>query len=336
MDPHRPLSFAHTTSLLSTGRTYHFVDQLPHNYHPNRNPTLLCVHGFPDLWYGWRNQIGPWVRNGYRVVAPDMLGYGGTDKPFDPAEYSTKKLCADLAALLDLLAIKQAILVGHDWGSYTVGRFALWYPDRLLALVILSVPYTPPSPHYMPIEKVAQVAPNLGYQVYFASQESTNDISKNLKTFLSLMFRTPKTAINFTPLGYLERLVKELPPIEDNKTVLTDDELDYYYQQLGRGMNGPLNYYRTFLHRHEEEFEAKLPAKLHPDLPVLYIWGTKDPSVTQSVISKSHKFIAKLQDVAVEGRGHWLMVEAKDEVTCIISEWLHGLVSSPIKREGKL
>ncbi|KAG5648812.1 hypothetical protein DXG03_000161 [Asterophora parasitica] len=59
--------------------------------------------------YGWRNQIRPWVRKGYRVVVPDMLGYGETDKPEDPSEYSTKKLCGDLAALLDLLGIRRAV-----------------------------------------------------------------------------------------------------------------------------------------------------------------------------------------------------------------------------------
>ena len=74
-----------------------------------RTPTLLCIHGFPDLWYGWRYQIGPWVSRGYRVIAPDMLGYGGSSKPQDAVEYTTKRLCADLAALLDLVDIGKAV-----------------------------------------------------------------------------------------------------------------------------------------------------------------------------------------------------------------------------------
>ncbi len=61
--------------------------------------------------YGWRYQIGPWVRAGYRVVVPDMLGYGGTDKPLAVEEYSTKKLCADLAALLDVVGVWKAVSV---------------------------------------------------------------------------------------------------------------------------------------------------------------------------------------------------------------------------------
>jgi soluble epoxide hydrolase / lipid-phosphate phosphatase len=65
-----------------------------------------------------------------------MLGYGGTDKPTNAEDYSTKKLCADLAALLDFLDIERAVVIGHDWGSFTASRFALWYPHRLLALVM--------------------------------------------------------------------------------------------------------------------------------------------------------------------------------------------------------
>jgi soluble epoxide hydrolase/lipid-phosphate phosphatase len=118
MDPKNPSSFNHRIELLSTGRTYHFVDQLPDNYDPNTTPTLLCVHGFPDLWYGWRFQIGPWLRAGNRVVVPDMLGYGNTDMPLDSKEYSTKRLAGDLAALLDLLGIQKAVREGRDAGSH--------------------------------------------------------------------------------------------------------------------------------------------------------------------------------------------------------------------------
>ena len=107
------------------------------------------------MWfrYGWRYQMGPWVRQGYRVIVPDMLGYGGTQKPIEASDYSAKKICADLAALLDLLEIKSAVcmkevvrndsmlifsqvVIGHDWGSFIAGRFALWHPNRILALAM--------------------------------------------------------------------------------------------------------------------------------------------------------------------------------------------------------
>ncbi|EDR12290.1 epoxide hydrolase [Laccaria bicolor S238N-H82] len=314
MDTQDPDSFNHRSEKLSTGRIYHFIDQQPEGYDPRRHATLLCVHGFPDFWYGWRYQIGPWVRRGYRVVVPDMLGYGGSDKPENPSEYSAKKLCADLAALLDILDVSQAVLIGHDWGSHIVGRFALWHPERLLALVMMSVPYTPPSRVYLPVEEVAQRAPNLGYQVYFANPKSSSEIDANLKQFIRVLFRPPESSLNFTGLGLLEKYVQELE---------NHEERAYYVDVLGKGMNGPLNYYRTAKFRHDEELG--LQPNLRADLPFLFMWGTMDPTAVPSVMTKSKKFISRYQDVALEGRGHWIMVEAKAEVTEKIAEWLEKL-----------
>jgi soluble epoxide hydrolase/lipid-phosphate phosphatase len=84
--------------------------------------------------FGWRNQIPAWVHAGYRVIAPDMLGYGSTDKPADVSAYTTKNLSHDLAAILDLVGVERAVVIGHDWGSFLASRFALWYPNRLLGL----------------------------------------------------------------------------------------------------------------------------------------------------------------------------------------------------------
>ncbi|KAG6861576.1 hypothetical protein C0995_014872 [Termitomyces sp. Mi166 len=286
--------------------------------------------------YGWRYQIGPWVRKGYRVVVPDMLGYGGTDKPQDPSDYSTRRLCADLAALLDLLAVQRAVVIGHDWGAFTAGRFALWHPDRLLSLIMLSVPYTPPSQMYMPIEEVVKLAPNLAYQAYFADPASTSPIEND----------APEPQDNHTRRGGLLELVRDTK-VHKGPSVLNDkvrgslatntsclthgpQEFQIYLDVLSKGgMNGPLNYYRTSKHRYEEEKRAGLPTNLSPHLPVLFMWGTADPTTASSVIHKSRKFISRLQDVAFEGRGHWLMVEAKDQITDRVLSWLQDLTSQP-------
>ncbi|THV08242.1 epoxide hydrolase [Dendrothele bispora CBS 962.96] len=324
-----PASFNHRVAQLSTGRTYHFVDQLPENYKPRRTPTLLCVHGFPDCWY----QIGPWTRKGFRVVVPNMLGYGDTDRPQHPSEYSTKKLCADLAALLDFVGVQRAVVIGHDWGAFTAGRFALWHPDRLHALVILSVPYTPPTPQYMPVEKVAKLAPDLAYQAYFASAQSSKDLDAHLLQFLRMSFQKPHSTKSFSPNQLLsgpEEILTKLK-IQDSDIILGPKELAYYQQVLQKGMNEPLNYYRTARYRYEEERDASLPSKLREDLPVLFLYGTRDTTCTNAVISKSHKFISRLQTIALEGRGHWVMVEAKDEVTEMIAAWLEELMTRPPK-----
>ncbi|THH19891.1 hypothetical protein EW146_g1339 [Bondarzewia mesenterica] len=215
-------------------------------------PTIVCVHGFPDLWYGWRYQIGPWVKRGYRVIAPDMLGYGGTEKPAAAEEYSMKKLCDDLAALLDLVGVQRVILIGHDWGSYTAGRFALWHPGRLLALAMLSVPYVPPTPEYISLEEIVKRVPNFGYQLYFANDESTSEIESNLDRFLRLMYGRVRPSKPFVQVGNLrEYLLEGEEGTPTKKVHVSDEELGYYVSKL-KSMQGPLSYYRTTKVRYEE------------------------------------------------------------------------------------
>ena len=84
--------------------------------------------------YGWRYQIGPWVRRGYRVVVPDMLGYGGTQKPIEASDYSPKKICADLAALLDLLEIKSAVRATYERNGSMI-LHANIFPRYLLDMI---------------------------------------------------------------------------------------------------------------------------------------------------------------------------------------------------------
>lgn len=331
MDPANPHSFNHRTEALPTGRTYHFVDQLPENYDPKRHPTLLCLHGFPDSWYGWRYQIKPWVQRGSRVVVPDMLGYGGSSKPRAAEEYSTKKLCADLAALLDVLGVQKAVVIGHDWGSYVAGRFALWQPDRLLALVMLSVAYTPPSEVYLPLTEVVKRAPNFGYQLYFADERSSEETTAHIEKFIGLVFngltaeKASSSNVDFTPEGAMHRILTDPQVPTEIPDLLNEQERQFYINELGKGMHGALNYYRTSYHRHIEEEAANLSAMLRSNLPYLFIWGTKDPTAVPFVINKARKFIKNYRDIAIEGKGHWLMVEARDEVTAHIANWVDEL-----------
>ncbi|KAH9967037.1 Alpha/Beta hydrolase protein [Lactifluus volemus] len=295
MNPADPCSFNHRTEQLSTGRTYHFVDEKPANCPDSPSSrTILCIHGFPDIWYGWRYQIGPWVEAGYRVVVPDMLGYGGTDKPLAVEEYSTRKLCADLAALLDVIGVSKAVVIGHDWGSHIAGRFALWHPDRLLALGLFSVPFTSPSERYMSLEDIVKMIPNYAYQLYFANPESTKEIEANLERFLRLVYG----------IGGDRSLTRMHP--------LTEDELKYVASQM-RSMNGPLSYYRRTKLKFEEE-KGRLPSQLPAELPVLHIWGDRDPSGTPEMLGKMREAIAKLKEIKLGNMGHWIMVEASEQV----------------------
>lgn len=325
MNPTDPQSFNHRTAQISTGRFYHFIDQIPTNYYTDTRPPLICLHGFPDSWFGWRHQIGPWCRQGFRVIVPDMLGYGETDTPHDSSAYSTKNICNDISALLDFLAIPKAVVIGHDWGSYIAGRFALWHPDRLIALVMFSVPYVPPMKRHMPVEEMARKYPSYGYQIYFASESSTSEIEANLVLFLGVVYRPSEKALPWNKLGDLHALFTNKRIDVTDGCLLNERELQFYVSQFQRGMRGPLSYYRTTKTRFEEEKEAQLPAHLPPNLPVLFMYGTRDASCPPPAVRNAHKFISRLNTVALEDVGHWVMLEAQDRITLEVLEFLSSV-----------
>src|SRR5215471_19181288 len=105
-------------------------------------PVLLC-HGFPELWYSWRHQLRALAEAGYHAVAPDMRGYGQTDRPEAIDQYTLLHLVGDVVGVLDALGAPTAVVVGHDWGAPVAWHAALLRPDRFRAVIGLSVPYRP-------------------------------------------------------------------------------------------------------------------------------------------------------------------------------------------------
>ena len=115
-------------------------------------PVILLLHGFPDLWYSWRHQLLSLSSLGYRCVAPDLRGYGDTDAPPSAASYTVFHIVGDLVGLLDSMGVDQVYLVGHDWGAIIAWTFCQLRPDRIKALVNMSVAYRPRNPNVKPVE----------------------------------------------------------------------------------------------------------------------------------------------------------------------------------------
>jgi len=250
--------------------------------------------------------------------------------PLEASAYSTKRLCDDLAALLDHLGVQKAVVMGHDWGSWVAGRFALWHPERLLALALLSIPYSPPTTQHVSVLDMVQSYPNFGYQVFFASEQSAVEIEAHLSRFFRLVFMTPTDRAKFGFLG-LGELQKRLISEEEPDAILFDnEEFDYYISNFKRGMIGPLSYYRTTKVRFEEERDAALPSKLPANLPVLTLYGTKDRTCSPVALEKSQKFVDQLQMVSLPDIGHWIMLEAPQAVTEELLKWLKTALKSNI------
>jgi pimeloyl-ACP methyl ester carboxylesterase len=105
-----------------------------------RGPLIVMIHGFPDFWYTWRDQMAALSRR-YRVVAIDQRGYNLSDKPPGVASYDITTLASDVAAVIRDVGEDEAVVVGHDWGGAVAWTFAMLYPDRTRRLVILNTPH---------------------------------------------------------------------------------------------------------------------------------------------------------------------------------------------------
>ncbi|EXC61613.1 Epoxide hydrolase 2 [Morus notabilis] len=115
-------------------------------------PAIIFLHGFPELWYSWRHQMISLSSLGYRCIAPDLRGYGETDAPPSPESYTVFHIVGDLVGLLDHLGLDQIFVVGHDWGAVIAWYLCLFRPDRVKALVNMSVAFSPRHPTRKPIE----------------------------------------------------------------------------------------------------------------------------------------------------------------------------------------
>jgi non-specific protein-tyrosine kinase len=104
-------------------------------------PAVVFSHGFPDLAYGWRDQLPAVAAAGFRAIAPDQRGYGGSSRPEAITDYDIFHLTGDLVGLLDRLDIERAVFVGHDWGGFVVWQMPLLHPDRVAGVVGLNTPF---------------------------------------------------------------------------------------------------------------------------------------------------------------------------------------------------
>ncbi|MBD3647981.1 MAG: alpha/beta hydrolase, partial [Pseudomonadales bacterium] len=149
-------------------------------------PLVLLLHGFPESWYSWRHQFEPLASAGYHAVAPDMRGYGKSDKPGDVSAYNQVEVVNDIIGLIPALGYETAIVIGHDWGAPTAWMSALLHPERVTAVGALSVPFTPRGDR-PPLAIIKEVYKDrFFYQLYFqesgvAEAELERDVALSLR-----------------------------------------------------------------------------------------------------------------------------------------------------------
>jgi soluble epoxide hydrolase/lipid-phosphate phosphatase len=237
----KPLSVAEARSLYKettlNGQKYSYILSEPKDR--KLLNTIFLIHGFPDISYGWRNQIPFLTSLGLRVVVPDMLGYGGSSTSSDPKFMTYKRAADDIAALAKELGLSRIILGGHDWGGATVYRVALFYPELVSAVFSVCTPFGAPGPKYKDMAEM----PNFKYQIQFRGEELVEKIVgvEKIRQCLNAMYggRTKDKELGFAvEHGVYLDMISEC----GHTPLMSKEDLDFYVERFSRnGMQGPTN-----------------------------------------------------------------------------------------------
>ena len=288
------------------------------------NPTVVLSHGFPELAYSWRHQMSPLAEAGFHVIAPDQRGYGHSSTPTEITAYGIGNLTGDLLALLDHFGKDDAVFVGHDWGALIVWDLARLHPERVRAVVGVSVPFVqwPAAPTQL---MKMMYGDRFFYILYFqqpgvAEDELGADAYDSLAKVMwgasGVRFAQRNTSAEMPPMegtGFLTMMSAAPPrPLPGPEGPwLTEDDLQTYADEFTHsGFFGPISYYRNL----DANFD--IIKDLDPELvsmPVYFIGGTQDVVnvMDPSGIERMQNLLPDFRgSTIIEDVGHWTQQEA--------------------------
>jgi pimeloyl-ACP methyl ester carboxylesterase len=306
------------------GKNYHYVYGRPTGIVKG---TILCIHGFPDLWYGYRFMIPFLLEKGFCVIVPDMLGYGQTDAPRVPpadiSAYSVKNHVADMVELLKILNVPKVILFGHDWGGMITSRIYLYNSEIVSHIANVCTPFASPMREYIPIrELVATKIPSFKYQIAFQDPQTEKDTEApgKIRQFLKGLHR----GLGDERGNFMvdKDIVESVGDLKRSK-FMTEEDLHYFTKEFERnGFHGPLNWYKAGKVNYEDEKDLQFDGV---KVPYLFIGARHDVALPPSMAEPQKRFISQLTVRVVE-TAHWAMVEDPEAVIGHMSEWLDTVV----------
>jgi pimeloyl-ACP methyl ester carboxylesterase len=297
-----------------------------------RGPLVLFCHGWPESWYSWRHQLAALAAAGYRAVAPDMRGYGGTDAPAQVDQYTMLHLVGDMVALVKALGEQQAVIVGHDWGAPVAWTSALLRPDLFRAVAGMSVPFTPPGRIDLLSALEAQGVHTF-YMQYFqtpgvAEAELEHDVAASLRR---IYFSGSGDGPERATFGVLEPGAGVLSNTVDPAPLpawLPPEDIAFYAGEFERaGFRGGLNWYRNL--RRSWELLAPWRGCVIRQ-PSLFIAGARDNVLkfpaSQAQIDAYPRTLPGLRGCHIlDGAGHWIQRERAEAVNALLLAFLKGL-----------
>jgi len=263
-------------------------------------PPVILLHGFPELAYSWRHQIPALAEAGFRAIAPDQRGYGGSSKPGGIEPYGLQHLVDDVLGLADRLELDTFHLVGHDWGSIVAFSTAVMHPGRVASLTSLNAPYR-------------------GWCCGFPKLSELSDEARKRFSYV-LRYQEPgaeESRFEADPTLWLKTVYLG---ISANTEFQSDEDFGVYLEAFtSGGLAGPLGWYRNI--------DANADALAHLadatiEVPMLMITADYDPVLPASLAEGMDRWVPDLEVVAVTGSGHWTQQEQPEQVNEALVDFL--------------
>jgi pimeloyl-ACP methyl ester carboxylesterase len=295
-------------------------------------PVVILAHGFPECSWSWRHQLAPLAAGGYHVLAPDQRGYGHSTAPREVDAYGIESLTGDLLGLLDTTGQEQAVFVGHDWGALVVWEVARLHPQRVRAVVGVSVPFVAWPGRPTDLMRM-RAGDRFFYILYFqpvgpAERELEADVAYTMRKVLWAGSATGTRGLPAEPppmegTGFLS-LGEEPPPLP--WAWLTEDDLSRYVAAFeNSGFFGPLSWYRNL----DANFEVlkDIPAD-RLTMPSYFIAGAEDVVLNMDAhgIERMRNVLPSYRgETLITGAGHWVQQEAPQAFNAALGNFLATL-----------
>ena len=314
---------------------------------PEEGPLIIMTHGWPELSISWRHQLLYLGNKGYRAVAPDMRGYGGSSVYAEHSAYAQREIVKDMIELIDSLGGDKAVWIGHDWGSPVAWNVALHHPERVAAVASLCVPFgfsgRPEDLEYAINRELYPAdeypAGQWDYQLFYYENfdKAQEEMEENPERLAKLLFRKgdpngqgqiAATALTRKNGGWFN-LTEGVPDSPQDYDVVNDQDIATYAKHLTEnGFFGPNSWYVNG-EANQSYFNEKHDLTLL--MPALFVHATYDyvcDTTTTGFAEPMRKLCKDLTEERLDC-GHWMAQEKPIELNEILSNWLSGQARYP-------